>query len=216
MNEGENMDKETITRRGFLEKVRDTVGGLIGLAILPKTNVDNPVRQTLQTEQLTIEQQITKLEEYNEAIRNLPSEVTPASTEQAVKLAQDRRSVLFNLMETDVNAAREVLDAGSEIRTMLLNHLQESMQEEIASFVEQEIHDWQGSWGEIQPATRSRVGYSFGNDEGNFALYADQILERIAPPQGNNGGDIVIENGYRLQRGILAGENAIKPAPQAR
>ena len=216
MNEGENMDKETITRRGFLEKVRDTVGGLIGLAILPKTNVDNPVRQTLQTEQLTIEQQITKLEEYNEAIRNLPSEVTPASTEQAVKLAQDRRSVLFNLMETDVNAAREVLDAGSEIRTMLLNHLQESMQEEIASFVEQEIHDWQGSWGEIQPATRSRVGYSFGNDEGNFALYTDQRLERIAPPQGNIGGDIVIENGYRLQRGILAGENAIKPAPQAR
>ena len=210
------MDKETITRRGFLEKVRDTVGGLIGLAILPKTNVDNPVRQTLQTEQLTIEQQITKLEEYNEAIRNLPSEVTPASTEQAVKLAQDRRSVLFNLMETDVNAAREVLDAGSEIRTMLLNHLQESMQEEIASFVEQEIHDWQGSWGEIQPATRSRVGYSFGNDEGNFALYTDQRLERIAPPQGNIGGDIVIENGYRLQRGILAGENAIKPAPQAR
>ncbi|OGE15047.1 hypothetical protein A2111_01070 [Candidatus Daviesbacteria bacterium GWA1_38_6] len=216
MNEGENMDKETITRRGFLEKVRDTVGGLIGLAILPKTNVDNPVRQTLQTEQLTIEQQITKLEEYNEAIRNLPSEVTPASTEQAVKLAQDRRSVLFNLMETDVNAAREVLDAGSEIRTMLLNHLQESMQEEIASFVEREIHDWQGSWGEIQPATRSRVGYSFGNDEGNFALYTDQRLERIAPPQGNIGGDIVIENGYRLQRGILAGENAIKPAPQAR
>ena len=216
MNEGENMEKETITRRGFLEKVRDTVGGLIGLAILPKTNVDNPVRQTLQTEQLTIEQQITKLEEYNEAIRNLPSEVTPASTEQAVKLAQDRRSVLFNLMETDVNAAREVLDAGSEIRTMLLNHLQESMQEEIASFVEQEIHDWQGSWGEIQPATRSRVGYSFGNDEGNFALYTDQRLERIAPPQGNIGGDIVIENGYRLQRGILAGENAIKPAPQAR
>src|SRR3989344_4367493 len=216
MNEGENMEKETITRRGFLEKVRDTVGGLIGLAILPKTNVDNPVRQTLQTEQLTIEQQITKLEEYNEAIRNLPSEVTPASTEQAVKLAQDRRSVLFNLMETDVNAAREVLDAGSEIRTILLNHLQESMQEEIASFVEQEIHDWQGSWGEIQPATRSRVGYSFGNDEGNFALYTDQRLERIAPPQGNIGGDIVIENGYRLQRGILAGENAIKPAPQAR
>ena len=207
MNEGENMDKETITRRGFLEKVRDTVGGLIGLAILPKTSIDNPV---------TAEQQITKLEEYNEAIRNLPSEVTPASTEQAVKLAQDRRSVLFNLMETDVNAAREVLDAGSEIRTILLNHLQESMQEEIASFVEQEIHDWQGSWGKIQPATRSRVGYSFGNDEGNFALYTDQRLERIAPPQGNIGGDIVIENGYRLQRGILAGENAIKPAPQAR